>query len=150
VPGKKDEQVEQIDFIVVDVRACCGYSNFRGAFGVSLFGHRVYLDQSLDAYQDGIVRYLQDRGLGGWPEIPSAGQNYMPPWRYDRYDTSWTLRKGWDRLEKSGDDMVWQWLDGVETEEQWAGLMFRVIEWEKEQTPEEGTYMPTEDVSWLY
>jgi len=65
-------------------------------------GHRVYLDQSLDAYQDGIMRYSQDRGLGGWPEIPPAGQNYTPPWPYATYDTAWTLKKGWDRWSGSG------------------------------------------------
>ena len=109
-------------------------------------GHRVDFDQGVNAYQNGIVKYLQDRGLGGLPEIPPAGQNFTPEWRDLASDRVLTWKLGWDRLEKAGDIVIQQWLDGVETEEQWAELLVRLLKWEKKMEKEEGTRDPIEEV----
>jgi len=92
-------------------------------------GPKLVLDQGVNAFQDGIVRYLQDRGLGGWPEIPPAGENYTPAWRTLTFDYQKSLKRAWNRLEASGEDVVREWLEGVETEEQWIELLGKLSEW---------------------
>jgi len=42
---------------------------------------------------------------------------------------------------------VQQWLQGVETEEEWREMLERLYEWEKEVEKEEGMSGPTEEVS---
>ena len=42
------------------------------------------------------------------------------------------LRKIWKGIESRGEEEAKGWLDGVETEEEWAGLMDRLLEWGEE------------------
>ncbi|TCD71738.1 hypothetical protein EIP91_005504 [Steccherinum ochraceum] len=90
-------------------------------------GHKmVGGDDDAQAYQDELVRYLKRRGA-----IPDDGKDYVEQWRRDARKESFLLNRAWSRIENAGPEAVHKWLDGVETEAQWADLLGRLAEWEK-------------------
>ncbi|KAI0050813.1 FAD/NAD(P)-binding domain-containing protein [Auriscalpium vulgare] len=110
-------------------------------YDCAYIGHRIPGDGGGTRYQDGLVEYLQARGLGGHPGVP-RGRKFTEQWRVFGVDYITSLKKGWVRIESRGEEYVREWLDGVETEEQWADLMERLVKWEREQEEEEGSYDP--------
>ncbi|KAI0317614.1 FAD/NAD-P-binding domain-containing protein [Amylostereum chailletii] len=97
-------------------------------------GHRLILgEQAGVKYQDGLVRFLQERGLAGNPGIPDVQQNYTEEWRRFGRDQALLLKQGWKRVEGYGEETAKAWLKGVKTEEQWAQFMKRLSEWERKQ-----------------
>ena len=92
------------------------------------YGHSVYLNQGSNAYYDEIVGYLQERGLGGMPEIPPLGQSYSDSWRVFDIPHILSVVMNWLKVESRGEDVVRQWLEGVETEDQWVALMDKLVD----------------------
>lgn len=93
-------------------------------------GHRlVDVDGTGNAsyvYQEGLVDYLKQRGARR-----DDGQAYVEKWRRFQRSEYEALWRAWMRVEKGGPRAVEEWLDGVKTEEEWAGLMQRLIEWDR-------------------
>ena len=79
-------------------------------------------------YQDSLVDFLKEKGV-----IPDDGKPFVEPWRRETRNQSEYLWNAWARIERLGPDEQRKWLTNVETEEQWADLMFRLIDWEKSQ-----------------
>ncbi|KAI0067902.1 dimethylaniline monooxygenase [Artomyces pyxidatus] len=102
-------------------------------------GHRIVGEGGATGYQNRLVGYLQARGLAGQPGIP-RGRPFTDPWRSE-YQGEY-LRRGWTRVEERGEEFVREWLEGIETEQQWVDMMARLTEWEKQHEEEEGTYDP--------
>ena len=104
-------------------------------------GHKmVGGDDDAQAYQDALVKYLKEQGV-----IPNDGKNYVEQWRRLARKESGLLKKAWDRIEAAGEEEVRRWLDGVETEDEWADLLYKLAEWEKRWEDKHG--IVTEDTS---
>lgn len=96
------------------------------------FGHKmVGGDDEAQAYQNGLVRYLKQIG-----KLPDDGVDYVEPWRVMARRESQLLARGWARVESLGEQH--KWLDGAETEEQWAEVMHRLAAWQEEWEAEHG------------
>lgn len=95
-------------------------------------GHKmVGGDDDAQAYQNKIVKYLKDHG-----RLPDDGKDYVEQWRKVARQESFLLKRAWDRIETSGDEK--KWLDGIETEDEWADLILRLVEWQKRWEEEHG------------
>lgn len=92
-------------------------------------GHRL-VDGSGSDYQDDLVGWLKGKGA-----IPDDGRKYVDGWRRALKDYQY-LRRGWQRVEELG--VEGEWLDGVETEEEWAGLMERLNQWQGDWEEQQG------------
>ncbi|KAF9015074.1 hypothetical protein BDQ17DRAFT_1385878 [Cyathus striatus] len=92
-------------------------------------GHELLNGTSSD-YQDDLIEFLKAKNV-----IPNNGKKYVEGWRRDIFGYNY-LKRGWKRIEQLGQEN--EWLRGVETEEQWARLMARVNEWEKEWEEDNG------------
>ncbi|KAI0049947.1 FAD/NAD-P-binding domain-containing protein [Auriscalpium vulgare] len=103
-------------------------------------GHRLVRPGGETAYQDGLVEYLQVRGLAGHPGVPPLGQKFTPSWRIYGVAHSAILTRAWTRIEEAGDREVRRWLEGAETEKDWADLIVRLVEWEQGIEEEEGDH----------
>ncbi|KAI0031621.1 hypothetical protein K488DRAFT_30306, partial [Vararia minispora EC-137] len=107
-------------------------------------GHRLIpLPGSSDtdasaAYQDALVRILQDAGYGGRGAIPPVGTNFTENWRRIGRENGVLLRRGWERVEEGGSRSVQEWVGGVRTEKQWADVMRKLVRWEEEKEKGEG------------
>lgn len=88
-------------------------------------------DDDAQAYQNKIVKYLKDHG-----RLPDDGKDYVEQWRKVARQESFLLKRAWDRIETSGDEK--KWLDGIETEDEWADLILRLVEWQKRWEEEHG------------
>ncbi|KAI0052406.1 FAD/NAD-P-binding domain-containing protein [Auriscalpium vulgare] len=97
----------------------------------SYIGHRIIRPGGATAYQDMLVGYLQQRGLGGQAGIP-RGRKFTEQWRDDSIKNRHILRKAWLRVEQGGQESERRWLKGVATEEDWADMMARLVHWEQE------------------
>lgn len=93
-------------------------------------GHRLVptdSDRQWD-YQDDLINYVKRLGA-----LPNDGKPYVEKWRRNTWEY---LRRGWKRVEELG--LQEQWLHGIETEADWADLMYRLNrwqgEWEKNQS----------------
>ncbi|KAI6126071.1 hypothetical protein EDD16DRAFT_1555016 [Pisolithus croceorrhizus] len=87
-------------------------------------GHKM-VDYSTFDYQDDLIKTLRLRE-------GSSEQNthFVEAWRRKFVDYIGSLKRGWKRLEALG--QAQEWLEGVESEEEWADLMARVNDWEKD------------------
>ena len=95
-------------------------------------GHRMVRgDNEAQAYQNSLVRYLKDVG-----KLPDDGKDYVEPWRVMARNESLLLARGWSRVESLGEQH--KWLDGVETEDEWADLLARLRVWEVKWEEEHG------------
>ncbi|KAI0823164.1 FAD/NAD-P-binding domain-containing protein [Trametes gibbosa] len=100
-------------------------------------GHRLISPSETDHdYQDDVVEYLKRVGA-----LPQDGRKYVEDWRRLGRNESRLLGRGWERLVHSGQER--EWLEGVETETQWADLLTRLAEWQRAY--EEGHGVPTEE-----
>ncbi|KAI0761998.1 FAD/NAD-P-binding domain-containing protein [Trametes elegans] len=95
-------------------------------------GHRLVSPSETDQdYQDGLVEYLKDVGA-----LPRDGRKFVEPWRRLGRSKARLLGRGWDRAVRLGVDR--EWLEGVESEEQWADLLTRLAEWQEAYEQEHG------------
>ncbi|GJJ08612.1 hypothetical protein Clacol_002831 [Clathrus columnatus] len=83
-------------------------------------GHRL-LNGTSSEYQDDLVDFLRDKGV-----ISPYTPKFVEQWRRDANYPY--LRRGWIHIEDLGE--ADQWLEGVETEAEWADLMNRVDAWQ--------------------
>ena len=96
------------------------------------FGHKmVGGDDEAQAYQNVLVRYLKQHG-----RLPDDGRDYVEPWRVMARKKSQLLARAWSRVEEDGEEK--QWLDGVTTEDEWADVMWRLVDWQAEWEKEHG------------
>ncbi|OCH91091.1 FAD/NAD(P)-binding domain-containing protein [Obba rivulosa] len=95
-------------------------------------GHRLLGgDTEAQDYQDDLIDYVKKHGA-----IPDDGQKYVEQWRRTGRTLSRLLARAWKRVEDRGEEA--RWLDGVETEDEWAQLMYRLAEWQEEWEKEHG------------
>ncbi|KAI0031614.1 hypothetical protein K488DRAFT_38651, partial [Vararia minispora EC-137] len=98
-------------------------------------GHRLIafpgdVDPDADAaYQDDLVRLLQAAGLAGVGGVPPSGTNFTESWRRYGRAHSRLMRRKWERIEGEGEAVVRKWIGGVRSEEGWARVMQRLVEW---------------------
>jgi hypothetical protein len=90
-------------------------------------GHRLVGKGAPDAYQDRIVQFLKDNGA-----LPYDENKYVDQWRRDAKRDLFLLKRAWTRIESGGREEERKWLKGVTTEEDWAGLLYRVARWQRE------------------
>lgn len=76
-------------------------------------------------YQEGLIRRL--RSAGHWP----AGANITEGWRQLGRGNAYALKDAWKRIEKEGEESVHRWIGGARSEEEWADVMRRLVEWQK-------------------
>lgn len=96
------------------------------------YGHKmVGGDDEAQAYQNALVRYLKQRGA-----LPDDGRDYVEPWRVMARKQARLLARAWSRVEQLGEEE--RWLEGVSTEEEWADVMWRLVEWQGEWEKENG------------
>ncbi|VDB91478.1 unnamed protein product [Peniophora sp. CBMAI 1063] len=105
-------------------------------------GHRILALPGEDPlagmqYTESLVRYLQDHGLAGIGTVPPIGENFTDSWRIQCNRDTFLLRRTWKRVEAMGEDVVGEWVSGVESEEDWVGMMDRLAEWGRQQEDEE-------------
>lgn len=67
--------------------------------------------------------------------IPDDGKNYVEGWRRDVFNYDY-LKRGWSRIEESG--QAEEWVRDVGTEEEWADLKKQVDTWQKNWERENG------------
>ncbi|KAJ3514233.1 hypothetical protein NLJ89_g2488 [Agrocybe chaxingu] len=87
-------------------------------------GHRMLTFDMSSGYQDDLVDFLKKKGV-----IRDDGKKFVEQWRRDVFTYKYIVR-GWKHIEELG--VGDEWVRGVETEEQWANVMRRVNEWQKE------------------
>ena len=103
----------------------CGYDPYyigHHLEDIDGFGNASY------AYEENLVDFLKERGA-----IPDDGKPYVEEWRRLKFEDYETLWRAWQRVESLGAREVNRWLDGVETEEEWADLVHRLIAWQRDQ-----------------
>ncbi|KAF8835802.1 FAD/NAD(P)-binding domain-containing protein [Paxillus ammoniavirescens] len=123
----REELLKELDASEDDLRMR-GYDPY-------YIGHRM-VDGSTFDYQDGLINRLKERGA-----IPDDGTNFVAEWRREA-GTYQYLRRGWKRVEELGEQRTW--LRGVETEAEWADLMRRLNQWQKEWETRHGLVFPEE------
>ncbi|PSR74330.1 hypothetical protein PHLCEN_2v9947 [Hermanssonia centrifuga] len=97
-----------------------------------VYGHKmVGGDTEAQDYQNALVRYLKQHG-----KLPDDGKDYVESWRKASRVHSALLARGWTRIESEGEQQ--KWLEGVETEDEWADLMQRLAAWQEEWENEHG------------
>lgn len=99
-------------------------------FDVYRLGHSMNLGWYTEAeYQDSLIAHLQSKGL-----VPERDRGYVfaEPWRTWAGKNRVRLRRIWKEVESRGQEEAMRWLDGVETEGEWADLMYRLAEWGEE------------------
>ncbi|CDO72046.1 hypothetical protein BN946_scf184943.g81 [Trametes cinnabarina] len=100
-------------------------------------GHRLVASSETDHdYQDALVEYLKDVGA-----LPHDGRKFVEPWRRQSRAQSRLLGRAWERVVRLGREK--DWLEGVETEEEWAELMARLARWQRSYEEEHG--VPAEE-----
>ncbi|KAL0565817.1 hypothetical protein V5O48_016202 [Marasmius crinis-equi] len=89
-------------------------------------GHKlVGGDTEAQDYQDELVEYLKTK-----KKLPDDGKKFVEQWRRDSRKYSFLLKRAWDRVVAIGEEDAW--LDGVESEDQWADMMTRLAKWQEE------------------
>ncbi|OSD02500.1 FAD/NAD-P-binding domain-containing protein [Trametes coccinea BRFM310] len=95
-------------------------------------GHRLLASSETDHdYQDALVEYLKEVGA-----LPQDGRKFVEPWRRETRGQSKLIGRAWNRVVKLGREN--EWLEGVETEDQWAELMIRLARWQRSYEEEHG------------
>jgi hypothetical protein len=105
-----------------------------GGYDPDYVGHKLVTDRTWGCdYQDGIVEWLRERRAPYIPLPPK--QVYNDRWRRDvlGFENIACMRNGWARIEKLGAEEIHKWVGDIESEEDWAEMMRKLIEWEKEK-----------------
>lgn len=96
------------------------------------YGHKmVGGDDEAQAYQNALVRYLKQQG-----RLPNDGKDYVESWRVMARKESRLLARAWSRVEELGEQS--RWLGGVHTEDEWADVMWRLVDWQDKWEKEHG------------
>lgn len=96
-------------------------------------GHRLLGgDTEAQDYQDNLVQFLKDEGV-----LPNDGKRFVEDWRRLGRTQSDLLRRGWQRAQAMGEDD--KWLDGVVSQDDWADLLQRLVEWQRDWEREHPT-----------
>jgi len=92
-----------------------------------VLGHRFRGRPLVDLdYQEGLITWLKERRVTtGLPE-----GTFIEQWRREARLHHWKILAAWETIENAGVDERNKWLEGVQTEEQWAELMNRLYEWQ--------------------
>jgi hypothetical protein len=80
-------------------------------------------------FQEEIVNWLRDRGI-------SIGKGkFVSDWRrwVGQMDVMLTLARAWSRVEEIGEKEVGRWVDGLESEDDWASMMHKLFDLQKEK-----------------
>lgn len=119
--GSRESLLEELEASEDDLRSR-GYDPY-------YVGHRMVEGSTFD-YQDRLIGSLKDQGA-----IPDDGTRFVEAWRREAPRLQ-CLKRGWKRVE----DLGWQreWLRGVETEAEWADMMKRLDEWQKDYEIRQG------------
>ena len=105
-------------------------------------GHRLVAESETDHdYQDGLVEYLKDVGA-----LPKDGRKFVEPWRRMGRRDSRLLGRAWERVKELGEEE--HWLEGVETEEEWAALMQQLADWQRAYEEHSGLYRSVSQSVW--
>ena len=105
-------------------------------------GHRLVAEGETDQdYQDNIVQYLKDVGV-----LPEDGKKYVEPWRRLGRGKARLLARAWQRALHLGEDR--EWLDGAQTEEEWADVMERLAKWQEAYEEEHGSAEFEDQSTW--
>lgn len=100
-------------------------------------GHKmVGGDGEAQAYQNALVAFLKARG-----RLPDDGREYVEPWRRMAREEAQRLARAWSRVQRLG--LEKRWLEGVVTEDQWADLMWRLLDWQRKWEKENGQGVDT-------
>ncbi|VDC06650.1 unnamed protein product [Peniophora sp. CBMAI 1063] len=87
-------------------------------------------------FEDNMINYLKHRGLAGHPGVPSMDVNYTEPWRVWTYANGFELLMAWKQgVQPLGEEFVYRWVEGRETEEDWFEMMQDLIAWWSEHKP---------------
>jgi hypothetical protein len=111
-------------------------------FDPAYLGHRIISlpgdeeSESGSKYQNDLIKILQDSDLGGIGPIPLPGRGFVERWRSSMTRYGFLLLATWRKIEEKGPEEVHKWVKGAETEQDWVDLMWRVIEWGKQNNPE--------------
>lgn len=105
-------------------------------------GHKL-LDGRTETedYQEGLFEFLKKRGA-----LPDDGKRYVEKWRRLSWQEAVWLYRGWRRVQAAGQEEERRWLKGVATEDQWADMLYRLIEWQRRWEEEHGDGMPPLDI----
>ncbi|KAF8585697.1 FAD/NAD(P)-binding domain-containing protein [Ramaria rubella] len=96
-------------------------------------GHRQVGENTSEDYQDRIVQFLKENGA-----LPLDGRNFVEQWRRDARRDGQLLKRAWTRIESQGKMEEAKWLQGVDTEEEWAHLLDRMGKWQRAYEEEQG------------
>ena len=97
-----------------------------------IVGHKMQGgDSEAQQYQNRLVRYLKKVG-----KLPDDGIDYVEPWRKMARNESQLLARAWQRVESTGEQQ--KWLDGIETEQEWADLMYKLADWQAQWEQQHG------------
>jgi hypothetical protein len=125
--GKKDWNETSVREVLLKNLTASENELAREGFDIYRIGPKTNLGSHSDVeYQDSLIGHLQSQGL-----VPAHGGGYIfaEPWRTRARGKILELRRIWKEIESRGEEEVKRWLDGVETEEEWADLMDRLLEW---------------------
>ncbi|KZT04455.1 FAD/NAD-P-binding domain-containing protein [Laetiporus sulphureus 93-53] len=86
-------------------------------------GHRMS-DNGAQTYQDDLVEYLKKHGA-----LPDDGKKYVESWRRMGRREGPLIYRAWQRVRRLGEED--RWLRNVRTEEEWADLLRRLVEWQR-------------------
>lgn len=127
--GSREELLRELDASEEGLRAR-GYDPYH-------IGHRLVEGSTFD-YQDDLIEWLKGRGA-----IPDDGTKFVEGWRREAGQYQY-LRRGWKRVEDLGRER--EWLRGVETEAEWADMMKRLNEWQKDWERRQRLVFPEETI----
>jgi len=68
--------------------------------------------------------------------IPDDGKPYVEQWRRWTRQNGMLLARAWRRVAELGEES--RWLDGVESEDDWADMMTRLAKWQIDWEEEHG------------
>ncbi|KAI6024115.1 hypothetical protein BKA83DRAFT_4125480 [Pisolithus microcarpus] len=105
-------------------------------------GHRM-VDNSAFDYQDDLIETLRSKG-----GLPERNTSFVEAWRRDCVEYLGNLKRGWKRLEALG--QAQEWLEGVESEEEWFDLMKRVSTWQRDWETEHDQLVVFSDDTLIY
>ncbi|KAI6149288.1 hypothetical protein BKA82DRAFT_1006115 [Pisolithus tinctorius] len=98
---------------------------WRRGYDPYYIGHKMVNNSTFD-YQEGLIKTLRSK-----EGLPEQNIPFIEPWRRESLDyLSGSLKRGWKRLEVLG--LAEEWLEGVESEDEWADLMRRVNAWQRD------------------
>ncbi|CCM05509.1 uncharacterized protein FIBRA_07732 [Fibroporia radiculosa] len=95
-------------------------------------GYRLIGDNTEEQdYQDQLIEDLKKQGA-----LPNDGKKFAEDWRRMARLNWIRLAQAWWRVEELGEEA--RWLEGMETESEWADMMHRLADWQRDWEKEHG------------